>query len=45
MEQENLNITSTEPESMILKWQNGIISNYDYLLYVNRYAFITLLKF
>lgn len=29
-------ITYTEPESMTLKWQNGIISNYDYLLYLNR---------
>lgn len=31
-------ITQTEPESMTLKWQNGIISNYDYLLYLNRYV-------
>lgn len=29
-------ITHTEPESMTLKWQNGIISNYEYLLYLNR---------
>lgn len=36
MEQNCLKITQTEPESMTLKWQNGVISNYDYLLYLNR---------
>ncbi|GAB0089168.1 protein FAN [Sergentomyia squamirostris] len=30
--------TDPEPESMILKWQNGLISNYDYLLYLNSLA-------
>lgn len=36
MQQERIAIRDTEPESMTLKWQNGIISNYDYLLYLNR---------
>lgn len=36
MEQDELCITHTEPESMTLKWQNGVISNYEYLLYLNR---------
>lgn len=36
MEQERISIPDTEPESMTLKWQNGVISNYDYLLYLNR---------
>lgn len=35
-EQDRIKITQAEPESMTLKWQNGIISNYDYLLYLNR---------
>ncbi|XP_058126854.1 protein FAN-like [Anopheles ziemanni] len=26
------------PESMTLKWQNGLVSNYDYLLYLNGLA-------
>lgn len=36
MEQERTAVGDTEPESMTLKWQNGVISNYDYLLYLNR---------
>lgn len=36
IQQSCVKITQTEPESMTLKWQNGIISNYDYLLYLNR---------
>lgn len=36
MQQDCVKITQTEPESMTLKWQNGVISNYDYLLYLNR---------
>lgn len=36
MEQEDLEIKQTEPESMTLKWQNGLISNFDYLMYLNR---------
>lgn len=38
MSQERLHITQTVPESMTLKWQNGVISNYSYLLYLNRFA-------
>lgn len=34
--QQRVKITPTERESMTLKWQNGVISNYDYLLYLNR---------
>lgn len=37
IEQDDLRITRQAPESMALKWQNGIISNYEYLLYLNRY--------
>lgn len=36
MAQDSVRITKMEPESMTLKWQNGVISNYDYLLYLNR---------
>lgn len=36
MQQESVKINQAEPKSMTLKWQNGIISNYDYLLYLNR---------
>lgn len=44
MRQEDLQITETQPESMTLKWQNRIISNYDYLLYLNRFVFLLLLS-
>ncbi|XP_023319661.1 protein FAN [Eurytemora carolleeae] len=36
-EQQELQITQDE-ESMTLKWQHGILSNYDYLLYINSIA-------
>lgn len=36
IQQDCVQITHTEQESMTLKWQNGVISNYDYLLYLNR---------
>lgn len=36
IQQSCVKITHTEPESMTLKWQSGVISNYDYLLYLNR---------
>jgi len=29
-------INDLEQESITLKWQNSLISNYDYLLYLNR---------
>lgn len=35
-EQDSLKLVESEQHSMTLKWQNGIISNYDYLLYLNR---------
>lgn len=35
-QQDCVQITQNEQESMTLKWQNGVISNYDYLLYLNR---------
>ena len=27
---------------MTLKWQNGVISNFDYLMYLNRYIYVTI---
>lgn len=36
MAQESVSIAKIKPETMTLKWQNGAISNYDYLLYLNR---------
>lgn len=34
--QENYQVEPKESDYMTLKWQNGLISNYDYLLYLNR---------
>lgn len=36
--QEDYNVQVKEPESITLQWQNGVISNYDYLLYLNSLA-------
>lgn len=36
MAQDGVSIAKIKPETMTLKWQNGAISNYDYLLYLNR---------
>lgn len=36
LQHDKVQIKQMEPESMTLKWQNGIISNYDYLMYLNR---------
>lgn len=36
--QPDFNVVVKEPESMTLQWQNGVISNYDYLLYLNSLA-------
>lgn len=44
MAQERIKITPTKRESMTLKWQNGVISNYDYLLYLNRYEIKTIMN-
>lgn len=34
----NIKLTRVEAESMALKWQNGKISNYEYLMYLNNLA-------
>uniref|UniRef100_A0A182ML46 WD repeat-containing protein 55 homolog n=1 Tax=Anopheles culicifacies TaxID=139723 RepID=A0A182ML46_9DIPT len=36
--QQDYAATEQSPESMTLKWQNGLVSNYDYLLYLNSLA-------
>lgn len=36
--QPSLRLDNTEQEVMTLQWQNGVISNYDYLLYLNSLA-------
>ncbi|XP_041776593.1 protein FAN-like isoform X1 [Anopheles merus] len=37
-EQPDYAAAEQSPESMTLKWQNGLVSNYDYLLYLNGLA-------
>ncbi|XP_029730273.2 protein FAN [Aedes albopictus] len=37
-QQEDFSVVEQIPESITLKWQNGIISNYEYLLYLNSLA-------
>lgn len=37
MDQSVVHLEETEKEIMTLQWQNGVLSNYDYLLYLNRY--------
>uniref|UniRef100_A0A182JZX8 Protein FAN n=1 Tax=Anopheles christyi TaxID=43041 RepID=A0A182JZX8_9DIPT len=37
-EQPDYAASEQTPESMTLKWQNGLVSNYDYLLYLNSLA-------
>jgi factor associated with neutral sphingomyelinase activation len=37
-----LELQDTGQENMTLKWQNGVISNFDYLMYLNRYIYITI---
>nr|CAD7461018.1 unnamed protein product [Timema tahoe] len=34
--QQSLTLDNTDQEMMTLQWQNGVISNYDYLMYLNR---------
>ena len=36
------NLEDSSPSNMTLKWQNGVISNYEYLMYVNNIADRTL---
>ena len=33
-------LEDTRQENMTLRWQNGAISNFEYLMYLNRLAFI-----
>lgn len=35
LKQPSLNLSDSKQEIMTLQWQNGTISNFDYLLYVN----------
>lgn len=35
-EQPELRLSESKQDIMTLQWQNGTISNYDYLLYINR---------
>lgn len=36
LEQPELTLNNLEQNVITLQWQNGVISNYEYLLYVNR---------
>lgn len=36
VEQPKLSLAESKQEIMTLQWQNGTISNFDYLLYINR---------
>jgi factor associated with neutral sphingomyelinase activation len=38
LDQPSLHLENTDQEMMFLQWQNGVLSNYDYLLYLNRYG-------
>jgi factor associated with neutral sphingomyelinase activation len=38
LDQPFVRLENTEQEVMTLQWQNGVLSNYDYLLYINRYG-------
>jgi hypothetical protein len=38
LNQSAVHLENTEQEMMTLQWQNGVLSNYDYLLYLNRYG-------
>ncbi|XP_065203348.1 protein FAN-like [Planococcus citri] len=38
LKQPALNLSESDQEIMTLQWQNGTISNYDYLLYINSMA-------
>ena len=45
LQQPNLTLTSVEPEIITLKWQNRAISNYEYLLYLNRWFCFSILTY
>lgn len=38
IQQPKLKLVALQQDVMTLQWQNGVISNYDYLLYLNRYS-------
>lgn len=40
LKQSELKLCEIEQDVMTLQWQNGYVSNYDYLLYLNRYPSI-----
>lgn len=37
-ESPNVQLEKVHTEEMTLQWQNGIVSNYDYLMYLNWYV-------
>lgn len=37
LQQNELKLSNKDQDMMTLQWQNGVISNYEYLLYINRY--------
>lgn len=37
LSQSELQIETVHQNHMTMQWQNGSLSNYDYLLYINRY--------
>lgn len=38
IQQPKIKLVALQQDVMTLQWQNGVISNYDYLLYLNRYS-------
>lgn len=36
----DVQVEKSDQLDMTLKWQNGLISNYDYLMYLNRLEYI-----
>ncbi|XP_077982163.1 protein FAN-like isoform X3 [Glandiceps talaboti] len=38
LQQPDVNVQDSEPENITLKWQNGVISNFEYLMYLNSLA-------
>lgn len=44
MKQSLLKLDDLQQEAVTLQWQHGVLSNYDYLLYLNRYIPLNLTK-
>lgn len=40
LKQSQVNLETIPQNQMTMQWQNGAISNFDYLLYINRYFFV-----